>query len=212
MQNFVEDFLLLNAYCPLPGLGCLKIETLNAQILEGGQLLRGPKSSIVFSDTKIDAGLFLQYIAYKNNQTLSQASSLLSEFCKSIEDIPASQKFTIGSIGNFSKGLDNRLYFEQQELPDNFTPDISLQRVIHPNQVHAVLVGDAERTNEFMNDYLTGTKPVKQYKWWIAASIFFMLSVAAIVIYINSNSFSYRFGNMSFISPTDEPVTYQKVN
>jgi len=37
-----------------------------------------------------------------------------------------------------------------------------------------------------------------------------MLSVSTIVVYLNTNSSNYRFGNILSISPSEEPVTYQK--
>lgn len=209
MENLIEEFILLHSNCPLPGLGSLQIQHTHATILQGEQLIYAPQQKIIFTNEEVDSHRITRFVAYKSNISKTEAETLLHDFCDQLKKLDKN-KFYLGDIGYFSKDSEGNLFFEQQELPQYFMPSLTAKRVIHPNNIHAVRVGDAERTNEFMSDFLTAPKSSKHYKWWIAAAVIFMLAVSTIVVYLNTNSSNYRFGNTLSISPSEEPVTYQK--
>lgn len=75
------------------------------------------------------------------------------------------------------------LDFKQNDVIDQFNEILIAKRVIHPNQKHSVLVGDEEKSNVFMSEYLNKNNKVSISKWWVILLIILM-AVSIIVMNI----------------------------
>ena len=75
------------------------------------------------------------------------------------------------------------LDFKQNDVINQFNETLVAKRVIHPNQKHSVLVGDEEKSNVFMSDYLNKNNKVSINKWWV---ILLIILMAVSIIIMNT--------------------------
>ncbi|MEI2749380.1 MAG: hypothetical protein V9E88_11540 [Ferruginibacter sp.] len=95
-----------------------------------------------------------------------------NEYCNMLQHLDVYREVKLEHAGKFFVNADGVLKFRQKEIPSEFIPDVKLERVIHPNSVHQVRVGDTETTNVAMAEYYSesGNFHAKA-TWWIWASV-----------------------------------------
>lgn len=209
VEKYIEQFLLYYYYCPLPGVGVLRIVYESAVIDMAEKKISSPVQKITFSTEEFPANDLVSYISIQSKQTLEESGYLLQEVCQQISEITSSQTFQIGSIGSFIKNDAQGLLFQQEE---NFlfqSPTLTIQRVIHPDSTHKVLVGDVELTNVIIHNRSDRPSKAVKLSWGVWAACLFMIASALIVIYLIDEKSSTTFGNAMSVNPTDAIATYQ---
>ena len=211
MEHLIEKYLLQKNYCPLPGLGCLLVETESASINIGDKLITAPTMKIVFSESNYSADAFLLFISKEKNIEQAIAEKALNRFVDSIKSIDQIQQIKINKTGAFYKDYNDVITFKNFVIPSEFAPAVPLERVIHPNSSHQIIVGDKERSNIFMTDSLLKTKKSAKSKWWIAAVVFALIGIGGIVFFYACFSNGNGFGNIDIITPKIESSTYSLI-
>ena len=214
METLIENYLLKNHYCPLPSLGALELKEISASVRFGENILLPPYQKISFNTKEKIADEFISYIAFKKGIDEQTASQKLMAYCKNISTLDHRKEKKINHTGTFYIDNDGSLSFKQQELPEEFLPTVSLQRVIHPNSIHRIRVGDRERTSAFMKSYFQGIKKIKRSTWWIWAVLLTATAIASCFYYYKINPLnSSLFGNGTPVTPSAPQVkTYKAVN
>ena len=212
METLIEHYLLRYNYCPLPSVGSLELMETPASIRLGENIITAPSPKISFVAKERTAEDFISYIASKKGIEHTQASEILIDYCNGINNLDQRQEKRIYHTGTFFIDNDGSLSFKQFVLPEEFLPSVSMHRVIHPNSVHQIRVGDKEHTSEFMSDYFKSISKIKRSTWWIWAIALAAVAIAACIYYYSANSFINGFGNGNSVNPSTQVKTYKAIN
>ena len=211
MQKLLADYLFQYKNCALPQIGTLKIKTVTATSVLGEQKITAPISTIYFEEEITDSKNITAFIAANKNVSVEEAAYQLKKLCTEISSLNSNEKFPIPGIGEFYKNSNGKISFQLLDLPSYFSPSVYAERVIHPNDSHAILVGDTETDRNTMTEYFTEDEPVRKSKWWVWAAVLFAAAIALIFIYANDNNRNSFFGisNKYDVAPATE--TYKKI-
>lgn len=184
MLDFIEKYLIKNKYCAIPQLGLLKLEKTSAQISVADNLIVSPKTNVVFLPNDKETNQhFIQLFSAEKKIELSEAEKQLETFVHEIAHLKSSDTKQLNQTGCFFINDQGIIDFKQNDVINQFNETLIARRVIHPNQKHSVLVGDEEKSNVFMSDYLNKNNKVSINKWWIILLIILM-AVSIIVMNI----------------------------
>ena len=87
-------------------------------------------------------------------------------------------------VGILKTDVTGEVVFEPHQSIVSYLQPVPAERVIRSNAEHTMLVGDRERTNTEMTDYLKEeTVYVEKESWWIYALI--IAAIALIVIFFH---------------------------
>ena len=209
MEAILQQFLVRYRYCPLPGIGQLAIEQQPAVIHFTENKLTAPIDSILLMPETHHLQHLIDWIQIEKGVTADAAHQWVNDFVQSITHLAANQSFSFGALGFFHKDASGRIQFVQVNLPAGFTPNVSLKRVIHPNAIHAVRVGDKESTNTEMTEKLNETVEAKKPMWWTAAALFTLLTIIGFIVYLNQEGRHAPFANVAPIQAHEEPITFK---
>jgi hypothetical protein len=212
MESLIENFLLRHNHCPLPKIGSLELNAKSAQLQTGENIITAPYPSISLSKKEKPADLFIHYIAKKKGIDESLANQELIAYCQQIINLDHLKEIKLNHTGKFYIDHDGSLDFKQDDIPEEFLPAIKVQKVIHPNAVHSVRVGDQEHTNDFMKNQLKNFVTIKRSTWWVWALLLTSIAAAAIFYHVKFNQAGSYFGNGTKVNPSTEVKTYRAIN
>ena len=195
MQDLITTYLFKNNKCPLPTVGALHIIEGNATSLFGEIKIAAPVPDIQFGEKEIPPADFIKYIASQKNISVDEAAMRLHEYCETLKQIEDGIQLLLGEIGKFYMTSDGNLQFKKAQIPAAFMPAVTAERIIHPNDSHAMLVGDTQTTNTVMSDFFNEEELQPKNPWWIWAIILFVLAAIVILIYYNDKNSNATYGN-----------------
>ncbi|MEP6594526.1 MAG: hypothetical protein ABJA71_01215 [Ginsengibacter sp.] len=182
MHPIITSYLLQAAKCVLPNIGFFKIKYKPAESDVVNMQIAPPVEEIVFNEQAnfLSPGL-IKYVAAKKNILVSEAESLVNNFCKEWkEKIEGGEVLCFESFGCLQKNDAGIISFTKEERAIYFKT-LSAERVLHDNAEHAVLVGDTETTSTLMNEYYSEEAPVVKRRWVIPAII--LTSIALVILF-----------------------------
>lgn len=207
MEALIEQFLFRYRYCPLPGCGLLSIVTYSAIADWGHKTIQAPQQKIEWqpgSHQPIQP--FLQFIAQQHLVSMEEAERRLNDFCRNLSN---ANPIRISSVGQLVADESGTLQLEAVSYPASWMPMVQFERVVHPDSVHTIRVGDNERSSSFMSSYFAGLNNIRTSHWRVAALVVFLLSaIACIYYYFVAGACS---GNLWPVQPGTEPATYQLI-
>ncbi len=212
MESLIENFLLRHNHCPLPKIGTLELKVKSAQLQTGENIITSPYPSISLSKKEKSADSFIHFIAQKKGIDPTLATQELIEYCQDIINLDHRKEIKLNHTGKFYIDHDGTLDFRQDDIPEEFLPAITVQKVIHPNSVHSVRVGDQEHTNDFMRNQLKNFVTIKKSTWWVWAVLLTLVAAAAIVYHVKYNQVGGSFGNSTKVKTSTEVKTYRALN
>ena len=195
IRELIASYLFQKKSCPLPGLGNLSIFNTGA-ITDFTNKKIYPSKTVIRLDTQEgEPAPLLAFIAKKNGITLSEASTELYRFSGQVKmEIEKDAVSKLPGIGDLFIDGNGALTILPEELPKEFLPSVTAERVVHPEAEHSILVGDKESTNTEMTEYYNES-PIARDRWWIWAIILGVIGIVVILIYLNDTGFSSSFGN-----------------
>ncbi len=211
MQKLIADYLFQYKKCALPQIGTLNIKTTPAQSVMGEQKITAPINNIYFSHEITDSKTLTEFIAANKNVSVDEAAYQLKKICNEISSLKNNDKFSLAGVGEFYKSGNDKINFRANDLPEYFSPSVYAVRVIHPNDSHAILVGDTETDRNTMAEYYTEDEPVRKSKWWLAAIVLLVIAVALIVFYTNDKNGNSFFGVSHKYHVPSATETYKKL-
>jgi hypothetical protein len=196
MEQDIASYLFRNHSCVLPGIGKLTLVTTPAETSYINAQIKAPVQTISFSTDEKSAPVFNEL-------------SAVSEHLKMMLD--AKKSVALNGIGTFSKDENGKINFAVLEINKSLTPAIKVERVVHQDAKHAMLVGDKETTNVIMTEFFSDA-PKKKNRWWIAAAIAAAVAIIILIIHclqpVTGNSYS---GNAIILQADSASATYQSV-
>lgn len=210
MQHLIAHFLFQNKYCTIPKLGTLYLKDTAANAVFGEQKIIAPTPNITFSHIANNNLSFQEFIASQNKISSTDALKLIKDYSDEVNNLQLGKGIEIQNIGKFYKNEESIIAFVPLELPSMYMPDIQAERVIHPNDSHAMLVGETETNTSAMAEYLEEEESSqKKEKWWKFALAIFLLSVSSIIYDIVEEKKGFIFGISKRVFPTAADSTYK---
>lgn len=194
MQKLIANYLFQYGNCALSQIGTLHTKSEPSVSVFGVQKIDAPLNHILFSNDITDSKNLTEYIAVNKNISFEEAAYQLKNISSEILNLKEEAHFSIPGVGVFTKSQNDKLSFKEIKTDNFFTPPVYAERVIHPDDSHAILVGDKETDRNTMTELLTETVPIKKNKWWIWAAAFFVLSIVLIFVYLNNETQNKSFG------------------
>ncbi len=211
MQDLITSFIIQSKECKLRDIGKFRVENTPAGLDIANKKISPPVVEILFSgrEEKISDEL-VKYIAGKKNISLSQALDDLKNWCaESKIKLKTGEEILLEPVGFLKKGAAGNTFFHSQKQVEFFEA-VLVQRVIHKNSEHAVLVGDRETTSSAMNQYYHEVPAeTKSNTWKILAGILLAIALFLLFLHFYQNSFSLStIGNQHKVIPNNQPNTY----
>ncbi|MEO5942610.1 MAG: hypothetical protein ABIP30_04170 [Ferruginibacter sp.] len=194
MQDLIASYLFKNKKCPLPTVGTLSIVDGNAIADYGEMKIAAPAPLIQFTEKEGPVDDFVNFITAQKNTTTDEALSKLDEFCRRLRNMDVYTEMPLNDAGKFYMSSAGSLQFKQTKLRISFIPEVTAERVIHPDDSHEMLVGDKHTTTSLMSEYFSEEEISPRNRWWIWAIILFVLTVAIILFYLNDTNSNDAFG------------------
>lgn len=184
MDQLIAEFLFTNNYCVLPGIGTLTIKSQSSDLSVAEQRISPPHSLIDFSNKVVDNSSFADFIQKKMNVEVEKAKGNLNQFCNQIKSLKPEEKLEIQEVGTFLMNSEGTLSFITSEFPPDFYPTIKVNRVVHSDARHQVRVGDSEKTNAYMHNYLKDSKVKKGNQWLMFFLVILLLTLTVLIHYL----------------------------
>jgi hypothetical protein len=183
-------FQVLNAYLfqhrsiSIPGLGTIYLETFSASVDVADRTILPPLYQFRF-DKYFDSPdrEFFAYIASQRNVLDYEAIKWYNEFSLDLRNrIRTEEQVNWEGVGILKKDEGGNVVFEPAPTGGLFMTPTPAIRVNHQNAQHTLLVGDQERTNVEMNEWLLDEEVVhkRRRSWWIVALVLALLALIAL--------------------------------
>ena len=192
-------FQVLNAYLfqhrsiSIPGLGTIYLETMSANVDVADRRMLPPAYRFRF-DKYFDAPdkEFFSYIASQRNILDYEAIKWYNEFSFELRNrIRTEDQVKWDGVGILKKDGSGSVVFESVGGDTLFMRPTPAMRVNRQDAQHTLLVGDQERTNVEMNEWLheEGASR-KKGSWWIIALVLGLIALAILGWHFYSNGWS----------------------
>jgi hypothetical protein len=195
-------FQVLNAYLfqhrsiSIPGLGTIYLETLPANADVADRTILPPAYRFRF-DKYFDAPdkEFFSYIAAQRNILDYEAIKWYNEFSFELRNrIRTEDQVNWDGVGVLKKDGSGNVIFESLSGATLFMVPTPAVRVNRQDAQHMLLVGDRERTNVQMNEWLHEEGHGRRKRsWWIIALVLGVIALAVLGWHFYTNGWS--FGN-----------------
>jgi hypothetical protein len=209
MQELLADYLFQNKQCALPQIGTLYIKNTAATSIFGERKISAPIPVIEFNDGIHSTEHVEAYIALQKNITRDEAAHQLKKMAEDIQALPLGQLIEIPSLGKFYKDENGKIGFIAVQAPNHFLPQVVAERVVHPHDSHAMLVGETETNTATMAEYFSEEEPTMKSKWWIFAIASFAIAAAAVGFYASDKNMDSFFGTSNKIEAGVADSTYR---
>ena len=192
-------FQVLNAYLfqhrsiSIPGLGTIYLETLPANVDVADRTMLPPAYRFRF-DKYFDAPdkEFFSYIASQRDILDYEAIKWYNEFSFELRNrIRTEDQVSWDGVGILKKDPSGSVVFESVGGNTLFMVPTPAMRVNRQDAQHTLLVGDQERTNVEMNEWLHEEGAGrKKTSWWIIALVLGLVALAILGWHFYSNGWA----------------------
>ncbi|HSN59796.1 MAG TPA: hypothetical protein VLR49_02595 [Ferruginibacter sp.] len=206
MEKLLTNYLYEYKNCPLPSVGTLVMQPGHAQFLPGENRMLAPMPYVELTEKESSTLGLVDFIAEQKNISALEAAAFLSKFCDGLKQMQAYEELPLSTAGSFYMDENGKLHFKSVAMPASFFPEVTADRVIHPDVAHKMLVGDTHTNTTAMTEQLQAEDKIKS-RWWIAAVVLALLGVAVLFIYYRQHT-TGDFGNDMPAKPAPESKTY----
>ena len=211
MQQLIANYLFQYKNCPLSQVGTLHLQSASSTSEIGTQKIIPPSHTISFSKDITDSKNLTEFIAANKNISVDEAAYQLRNISEEIINLKEQEEFSLKGVGVFLRSQNDNLIFSQVQTDVSFAQPVYAERVIHPDDSHAILVGDKETDRNTMTEFFTETEPLKKNKWWIWAAALFVLSIVLISVYLNNENQNKSFGISHKYELSDASNQYKNI-
>ncbi len=190
MFDVLNSYLFQHKNISIPGLGTIYLESLPASMDTSTKNMLPPLYYFRF-DKYFDAPdrEFFSYLATHQNIPDYEALRLYSEFSFVLrEKINREESVSWEGVGELKKNAEGNIVFESTLGTPFFLQPVPARKVVRPDAKHTLLVGDTERTNVEMNEWLQQeTEPRKKSLWWVYPLIIAAIALIALLFHFSSH-------------------------
>jgi len=193
MFQVLNSYLFQHKSISIPGLGTIYMESLPSSVDTSAKNILPPLNYFRF-DKLLDSPdrQFYSFIASQQDIADFDALRMYNDFAYDLKErINNEEHFSWDGIGVLKKDQDGNIVFETAFSGPPFYQAIPAHKVIHPDAQHVLLVGDTERTNVEMNEWLQQEQGKRTMKsWWIYALVVAIIALLIILFHFSSAGWS----------------------
>jgi hypothetical protein len=190
IQQAVKKYFSLHHHFALPGIGNFSFQTAQAHIDFVNREIKAPATAITFTNDNVVADKeFYNFLSRELQVDEPQAERQFEDFAASLKsELNEQKKIHLHGIGYLTKQSAHLFSFQPEEIPIDYFPVITAERVIRKNATHFVKVGEQERTSTEMHTALHQEVKTVQIekpreRWWIPAAILAFIGIVALIFY-----------------------------
>ena len=194
MDEVLNRYFFQRKSISIPGLGSLVAESIpaitdfaNRQIVPVQQKIRFDK---YFDAPEKD---FFNYLSAQKSMPDFEAIRWYNEFAADLcNRIRSGETVKWPGVGLFKKDFGGDIVFESDWPAFELYPAVRAERVIRRDASHSIRVGDQEKTNYEMSQWLSDDVQREKAAWWIYAVI--IAAAALLVLFFHSYRQHLRWG------------------
>jgi hypothetical protein len=190
MFDVLNSYLFQHKNISIPGLGTIYMESLPASMDTSTQNMLPPLYYFRF-DKYFDAPdrEFFSYLSGQKKIPDYEALRLYSEFSYVLrEKINREEKVSWEGVGELKKNQEGAIVFESTLGNPFFMQPVPARKVVRSDAQHVLLVGDTERTNVEMNEWLQQeAEPKTKRAWWLYALIIGAIALSVVIYHFSSH-------------------------
>lgn len=213
MQELINSFIIQSKECRLRGIGKFQSVMHPAQADIANKQITPPAEEKIFTprEERISDEL-VKYAAAKNNISMEDAFEKIKEWCAETRSkLKNGEEIFLPSLGFLKTNQSGNISFQALKAFPFYQP-ITVERVIHKNSTHNVLVGDRETDSSVMSRFFNeedSSEKVKRNAWKIISIALFVIALLLLIFYFYTHSFSVSgIGTQVKVTPQSPPATY----
>ncbi len=184
MYPILYKYFALKKQLYLPGIGCIYLEQMPAELIAARTALSAPVPVLKFNTEcgPADRKLF-EFIASEKSIDEVEAIRQLQDFSYQLkQDIAAGKEVLLPYIGTLNS-IDNVLSFHSLASFNKMFPDVVAERIHREDTPHNMLVGNAEKTSTEMQEYYDEEVVVTKDRWGFYALLLTLFALGLITYY-----------------------------
>lgn len=180
LRNYLKHHKKLS----LHGIGNFVLEETPAQLDFTAKLLYPPVSEIKFEpESEPNNNQFFNFIARDLRVDKITSVKLYNEEMHRIKEaLVKDGEYNLNGIGVLSKQPNDTIAFTKYDTGKSPLPVIPVERVIRREETHTIRVGEEERTNKHMEEYLAQPEVAAKKSYWWVYVVIAVLVIAVIVL------------------------------
>lgn len=213
MQELINSFIIQSKECRLRGIGKFQSVIHPAQGDIASKQITPPVEEKIFTpkEERISDEL-VKYAAAKNNISIEEAFEKIKEWCAETRSkLKNGEEIFFPSLGFLKTNQSGNISFQALKVFPFYQP-ITVERVVHKNSTHNVLVGDKETNSSVMTRFYNDEEMpdnVKKNTWKMISIALFVIALLLLIFYFYTHSFSVSgIGTQVKVTPKSPPATY----
>jgi hypothetical protein len=202
MYAILNKYLFLKKSIPVPGLGTICMENQAASIDASTRSMLPPVYRFRFDKffDSPDKDLFA-YLSSQQNISDYEALRQYNDFAFSLRDrLNYFREAPWEGLGILKKDDMGEIHFESSISNPSFLKPVPAEKVIRANAKHMLLVGDRERSNSEMSNWLAEEPVYGNRLWWLVALMGGIAACLIIMIHFSSKGWNVEStGNQQII-------------
>ena len=179
----LRNYLKTHKKLSLQGIGIFVLEETPAQLDFTAKLLYPPVSEIRFDpESQPNNNQFFNFLSRDLKVDKITSVRLYNEEMHRIKEaLVKDGEYNLNGIGILSRLQNDAISFTKYNAGSSQLPVIGVERVIRREETHTIRVGEEERTNKHMEEFLAQPETAKKSNWWVYA-IIAVLVIAVIIL------------------------------
>jgi hypothetical protein len=202
MFEVLNSYLFQHKNISIPGLGTIYLERIAANADAANKSMLPPTYQFRF-DKYFDAPdkEFFSYLANEKNIPDYEAIKWYNEFSYDLRNkIKQEDKVSWDGIGTLKKDYAGNIVFESESETSLFLEAVSAMPITRKNAELRLMVGDKEKTNHEMDEWLQANAEPQKQNWWIYALVVACVASLILLFHFSLNHSQSNFsGNQQKI-------------
>ncbi len=207
LQQLIQQYVLTYKKISIEGWGTLQLNFYPASVDFLNKRICPPVAHLIYSETSEQDNRFVNWLSQEMNISIAEAAESLKQFADVFKTTIAAKKIVWTGWGSFEY-INNSI---------SFTPSaglsaqpIAANRVIRKGEEHNIRVGEEERTNTQMEEFLHDSPAKKKYAWWMGGLILLVFGIILAVLFAYKHNIQWKkYTNYHQLQPKEPPVLYK---
>lgn len=215
MLGLFYQYLIRNDKIVLPGLGTVVLRRLSSESDIAGHTVSPPSYTFAWQQgSTTPPKRFFVWLGQQLNIAEEEAAMQVNNFVADVKrEINAGKEIKWDGVGIIRRGFDSSIEFEPERRKLFFEETVQADKVIHENSRHTILVGDAEKSSDQMNEILLfpDKKRFRLTPYTVAIAMLVLALIFAAWYLFQHGLNATAVSGKTKLTPKEEPATYKQV-
>jgi hypothetical protein len=214
MLGLFYQYLIRNDKIILPGLGTVVLQRLPSEVDIADHTVSPALYTFAWQQgSTTPPKRFFVWLANQLNIAEEEAAMQVNNFVSDVKrEINAGKEIRWDGVGIIRRGFDSGIEFEPERRKLFFEERVQADKVIHENSKHTILVGDAEKSSDQMNEiFIIPARKKFRFTSYTIAVVLIMLLILLTAWYLFRNGLTAQsVSGKSKLAPKEAPASYQQ--